>query len=232
MSSFRADSSWFTNLSFSSRFYHYRIWALIKEENALVMLFESLVTARDEARKIGNNVHDPGLATLLVSVRVPLSIEFRKIIEGIGIFIWLCKPVYDAVYSYVAFKTADEILWSEDSSIGWFLYSCHSLDVSTVSAFERVSNKWTLSKAHYVVEAYIEFRAPVRTGHVLCQPLVPSISSRNGLPRCTAELTMAVTGAKVGPTVSRREFGDILCRTIFHGQTLMMWNLPFLKAFS
>lgn len=38
-------------------------------------------------------------------------------------FVVLRESGYDAVYGFVAFSRAEEVFWSDDSSIGWFPYS-------------------------------------------------------------------------------------------------------------
>lgn len=54
---------------------------------------------------------------------VPLLHAVRETVEKIGIFGSIRESYSDAVYDFVAFSNTEKVLCSEDSRIGWFLYS-------------------------------------------------------------------------------------------------------------
>lgn len=54
----------------------------------------------------------------------------------IGVFAGLRKYVYDAVYGFVVFPRAEEVLWSDHSCTDWFTNSWDTAEVSTIPSFE------------------------------------------------------------------------------------------------
>lgn len=110
----------YTNLSFHGGPYHDIIWALATAKMKVETFFAFLTTAGNEVLDAVAFEDDPQVVKQPSVGSVPLSGEVRKGFKEIGVLALLCESDYDALYGYVAFKLAEEVLRSDEGTIGWF----------------------------------------------------------------------------------------------------------------
>lgn len=119
---------------------------------AVTVFSAFIATASDELPNLVGVENDLQMATQPGCVLVPLPPVLCKTIKVTVVSASLCKSDYDVVLGFVEFNRVEEVVWSDDSSTGWFPYSWEITEVSSIPSFQRVTNKKLLSGARRDVE--------------------------------------------------------------------------------
>lgn len=143
----------YTILASSVGPYHDRIRAVATAQMTVSTFFALLAAARNRTPNTVAAGDNLGSFRRRVGFQPLLQVRSTRLSKKL-VFPSLYESKYDAVYVCVAFKRAEDVLWSEDGSNAWFPFLCNTVEISDVPTPERVSNNQTLRRTQRQVREH------------------------------------------------------------------------------